>query len=262
MSAPPKPPSHDEREALIKEARARQLRRRQVGAAGVVIVTALGLSVYGLTAGPAKWSSTGGNARPQAVLPCSAAGGWRLAINGDWSEPTGEHTAPVRITRTGARPCALERVPNGGSARRAGPEARLPLQPSRRHGRRSPVAARRPCWRRGLGLLPPQQVPLRPPRRGPCPMAAGQAARSPRLARPPATAVSDDRVLPSGSCVPHDRRLADRSPAHPGHRPASVAQSGMLPCLRRGRGSAVVSDVSSASMSTGRVRRGSITSST
>src|SRR6476620_4486825 len=111
MIAPPKPPSHDELEALIKEARARQLRRRLMGAAGVAIVTALGLIVYGLTAGPAKRSSTGGNASPQAVLPCTTAGGWRLAINGDWSEPTGEHTAPVRITRTGARPCALDGYP-------------------------------------------------------------------------------------------------------------------------------------------------------
>jgi hypothetical protein len=38
--------------------------------------------------------------------------------------------------------------------------------------------------------------------------------------------------------------------------------SGMLPCLRGGRDSRFVSAVSSASMSTGRVRRGSITSST
>ena len=38
--------------------------------------------------------------------------------------------------------------------------------------------------------------------------------------------------------------------------------SGMLPCLRGGRGSRFVIAVRSASISTGRVRRGSITSST
>ena len=38
--------------------------------------------------------------------------------------------------------------------------------------------------------------------------------------------------------------------------------SGMLPCLRAGRGSRFVIAVRSASISTGRVRRGSITSST
>jgi hypothetical protein len=50
MVAPPKPPSHDELEALIKEARARQLRRRLLGAAGVAIVAGLGLSVYAVVA--------------------------------------------------------------------------------------------------------------------------------------------------------------------------------------------------------------------
>ena len=42
----------------------------------------------------------------------------------------------------------------------------------------------------------------------------------------------------------------------------TAAYSGMFPCLRFGRGSRFVSVVSSASISTGRVRRGSITSST
>jgi hypothetical protein len=51
MIAPPKPPSHDELEALIKEARARQLRRRLLGAAGVAIVAALGLSIYAVVSG-------------------------------------------------------------------------------------------------------------------------------------------------------------------------------------------------------------------
>ena len=44
-----------------------------------------------------------------------------------------------------------------------------------------------------------------------------------------------------------------------GSRPA---YSGMLPCFLGGRRSRFVSAVSSASISTGRVRRGSITSST
>ena len=44
--------------------------------------------------------------------------------------------------------------------------------------------------------------------------------------------------------------------------PPGVAQSGMLPCLRCGRGSRFGSAVSSAEIRIGRVRRGSITSST
>ena len=51
MIAPPKPPSHDELELLIKEARERQLRRRLLGAAAVAIATAIGLSVYALAPG-------------------------------------------------------------------------------------------------------------------------------------------------------------------------------------------------------------------
>jgi len=51
MIAPPKPPSHDELEALIKEARVRQLRRRLMGAAGVAVAAALGLSIYALVTG-------------------------------------------------------------------------------------------------------------------------------------------------------------------------------------------------------------------
>jgi hypothetical protein len=65
MIAPPKPPSHDELEALIKEARARQLRRRLLGAAGVAIVAALGLSIYAVGDG----GGPGGlvQSRPSAV---------------------------------------------------------------------------------------------------------------------------------------------------------------------------------------------------
>jgi Protein of unknown function (DUF4232) len=48
MIAPPKPPSHDDAEALIKEARDRQLRRRLLGAAGVAVAAAVGLSIYAL----------------------------------------------------------------------------------------------------------------------------------------------------------------------------------------------------------------------
>src|SRR5439155_5769094 len=51
MIAPPKPPSHDDLEALIKEARERQRRRRLLGAAGVAIAAALGLSTYAYVTG-------------------------------------------------------------------------------------------------------------------------------------------------------------------------------------------------------------------
>jgi hypothetical protein len=51
MIAPPKPPVEDDLEALMKEARARQLRRRLLGAAGVAIAAALALAIYAVTLG-------------------------------------------------------------------------------------------------------------------------------------------------------------------------------------------------------------------
>ena len=111
MIAPPKPPAPGELEALIKEARARQLRRRFRAAAGVAIVAATGLSVYGVAAGTGQRAATGAVTRPRGVQPCSSAEGWRLALNGVWSEPTGQHTAPLRITRIGAQACALDGYP-------------------------------------------------------------------------------------------------------------------------------------------------------
>src|SRR5262249_22473833 len=66
MIAPPRPPSHDELEALIKEARARQLRRRLLGAAGVGVGAAIALSVYAFVSG-------GGVSN--AAQPTAGAGG-------------------------------------------------------------------------------------------------------------------------------------------------------------------------------------------
>ena len=51
MIAPPKLPSRDELELLIKEARERQMRRRLLGAAGVAIAAALGLSIHAWVTG-------------------------------------------------------------------------------------------------------------------------------------------------------------------------------------------------------------------
>lgn len=111
MIAPPRLPSPEEIEALIKEARARQLRRRLLAAAGVAIATALGLSIYALLSGGTNGAATAARGRSQAAAGCGVAAGWRLALDGDWSEPTGQQTAPVALTRTGASACTLNGYP-------------------------------------------------------------------------------------------------------------------------------------------------------
>jgi uncharacterized protein DUF4232 len=111
MIAPPRPPAHDELEALIKEARARQLRRRLLGAAGVAIAAALGLSIYAfMTDGPQRTAAAPGG-HPQAAASCGVAGGWRLKLDDLWAEPTGQHTAPLAIRGSAASACTLVGYP-------------------------------------------------------------------------------------------------------------------------------------------------------
>jgi hypothetical protein len=54
MIAPPKPPSQDELEALIREARERQLRRRLFATAAVAIAAGVGLAVWAALPGGTK----------------------------------------------------------------------------------------------------------------------------------------------------------------------------------------------------------------
>jgi len=111
MIAPPKPPPHDELEALIREARARQQRRRLIGAAGVAIAAAVGLAAHALVVGPARHTGTTSGGRARAATGCGVAGGWRLRPDGLWSEPTGQHTVPLAVTRTGSQSCTLDGYP-------------------------------------------------------------------------------------------------------------------------------------------------------
>src|SRR5262245_1967040 len=73
MIAPPRPPSKDEIEALIEEARGRQLRRRLLGAAGVAIAAALGLSVYALTTSPDRPATSTAEQKPVGHSTCRSA---------------------------------------------------------------------------------------------------------------------------------------------------------------------------------------------
>lgn len=131
MLAPPRPPSHDELEALIKEARARQLHRRLLGTAALAVSAAIGLSVYAFTLGS---GAPGGvtNTLPHGAAPLcrspqlSAAAIWDGAAGhlfnfftivnkgrGACLLPTGRPA--VLLTRHGSRLKVDERTASGES---------------------------------------------------------------------------------------------------------------------------------------------------
>lgn len=73
MIAPPKAPPTDELEALIREARERQWRRRLLLAAGAAIALALGLGLYLLTTSGGGPSATGGPGAPAGLPLCRSS---------------------------------------------------------------------------------------------------------------------------------------------------------------------------------------------
>jgi len=106
MIAPPKPPSHDDLEALIKEARARQLRRRLLGAGGVAIPAAIGLVVYALSIGG------NGDGRASQLSPSAAAPPCRssqLAASSYWNGAAGTLINFFAIVNRGGSACSLPR---------------------------------------------------------------------------------------------------------------------------------------------------------
>ena len=104
MIAPPKPPSHDELEALIKEARARQLRRRLLGAAGIAIAAAVGLAVYALTSGGGFLSTNGDSLGLDGAPNCRSS---RLKTEPVFFEGVPGARAGVGITNASAAACSL-----------------------------------------------------------------------------------------------------------------------------------------------------------
>jgi hypothetical protein len=104
MIAPPKTPSRDELEALIKEARERQLRRRLLGAAGVAIAAAIGLALYALTIGGTRPARTTADRTPGSLPSCSAS---RLSIDVFFQGATQMMIGGAMVTNTGGAACSL-----------------------------------------------------------------------------------------------------------------------------------------------------------
>lgn len=100
--APPKPPPREELEALIKEARARQLRRRLIGAVWVAVVAAVGLTTYSLLNAGRTLSESGA---PRGAAPLCRSS--QLSVAAIWDGAAGHLFNFFTITNKGAEPCSL-----------------------------------------------------------------------------------------------------------------------------------------------------------
>jgi len=138
MIAPPKPPP-DELEALIKEARARQLRRRLLGAAGVAIVAAGGLSLYALVGGggPSALTQPPANAGRVTGPRCRAP---QLSASVGFQGATQTLVGGATVTNVSGRSCSLPTT---------WPRVRI-----RSNGKRLPVVERRPAESRRFSEKP------------------------------------------------------------------------------------------------------------
>jgi len=106
MLAPPKPPSHDELELLIKEARERQRRRRLLGTASVAIAAAIGLGAYAfVTGGKVDNVSQPPAQDGRASAPLCRSSQLAMSIGGQGA--TQMVLGGALIANTGGEACAL-----------------------------------------------------------------------------------------------------------------------------------------------------------
>jgi uncharacterized protein DUF4232 len=103
IDSPPKPPSPDELEALIREARDRQRRRQLLGAAAVAVAAAIGISLYSVMGG--KTSTPVGRSAPADRLPLCRSS--QLSTSAGLSGAAGTALIPTFITNTSSTACAL-----------------------------------------------------------------------------------------------------------------------------------------------------------
>ena len=104
MIAPPKPPAQDELELLIKEARERQLRRRLLGAAGVVIGTAVTLSVFAVAVGGGGHARRTGSSASAGAPLCRAS---QLSSTAGLNGAVGTLDGTVLLTNAGGSACSF-----------------------------------------------------------------------------------------------------------------------------------------------------------
>lgn len=109
--APPpvSPPSPEELEALIREARERQLRRRLLGAAAVAIAAAVGLGLYALwiSGSPRAGPRPGTNPHAVSSLPHCSSGQLLLSAPTMWGAAAGSLIEPLTVTNTSNTACTV-----------------------------------------------------------------------------------------------------------------------------------------------------------
>jgi hypothetical protein len=145
MIAPPKPPSHDDLEALIKEARERQLRRRLLGAAAAAVAATLGLGIYA--------SVTGGNPANLAQPPAQggratgpACRASQLSVAIFFQGATQSMLGGATVTNTGQAACSLPVTR---------PDVRITLHGKRLQVReQSMTGSSLPTWKSARALAP------------------------------------------------------------------------------------------------------------
>jgi len=113
MVAPPKPPTRNEPDDLIPEARARQWRRRLIGAAFVALAAGVALSIYAIASGGAPQGTHTGGGKLDAVAasPGCRSAALRLTgprFNGAY---TGHEVENFTLTNTSNRACVLRGWP-------------------------------------------------------------------------------------------------------------------------------------------------------
>lgn len=107
MIAPPRPPSYDELEALIKEARARQVRRRLLAAAGVAIAAAMGLGVHAFLTGGAADRTAGSSPNAGVGAPLCRSSQLSASADGLNGEAFGTMGGAATLTNVSASMCSL-----------------------------------------------------------------------------------------------------------------------------------------------------------
>jgi hypothetical protein len=139
IDSPPRPPSQDELDALIREARERQLRRRLLGAAAIAITAAVSLGIYAVFSDGSSRPTTG--ASPSGLATTCPLGALSLSIQtqGTATQAVTFLTIrnPQRLTCSITAPVVFEITANGQRAHVLGNPLRLRLHTKLRAARSS-----------------------------------------------------------------------------------------------------------------------------